>query len=183
MVAVRQPINAFWPTSARFNTGSFVLARFSLKPREHENGADIAASGAAKQGSWALDEQREAAATGAASSSGSTCEVTERRVGEVAVVAPSGVVDMLTAPQLEAAIRAAVDTKPTGLIVDLTAVEFLASAGMGVIVAAHDEVGSLTTFGVVAEGPATSRPLKLVGIADIVPLYATLDEALAALKS
>ena len=28
-----------------------------------------------------------------------------------------------------------------------------------------------------------SRPLKLVGIADIVDLYATLDEALAALKS
>jgi hypothetical protein len=35
----------------------------------------------------------------------------------------------------------------------------------------------------VADGPATSRPLKLVGIADIVPLFATLDDALAALRS
>lgn len=130
-----------------------------------------------------MDEQREAAAAEATSSSASTCEVSERRVGEVAVIAPSGVVDMLTAPQLEAAIRAAVATKPTALVVDLTAVEFLASAGMGVIVATHDEVGSTTNFCVVAEGPATSRPLKLVGIADIVPLYATLDEALAALQS
>jgi anti-anti-sigma factor len=129
-----------------------------------------------------LDEQREATAAGTASSSASTCEVSERRVGEVAIVAPSGVVDMLTAPQLETAIRAAVDTKPTGLVVDLTDVEFLASAGMGVIVAAHDEIGSVTNFCVVAEGPATSRPLKLVGIADIVALYATLDEALAALQ-
>jgi len=34
---------------------------------------------------------------------------------------------------------------------------------------------------VVADGPATSRPLRLVGIADIIDLYATLDEALAAL--
>jgi anti-anti-sigma factor len=183
MPAVGRPTTALQPTSARFNIGSFCFAGFSLKPREHKVTPDIAASGTAKQGSWALDEQREAAAAGAASSSASTCEVSERRVGEVAVVAPSGVVDMLTAPQLEAAIRAAVVTKPTGLVVDLTAVEFLASAGMGVIVAAHDEVGSLTNFCVVAEGPATSRPLKLVGIADIVPLYATLDEALAALKS
>lgn len=90
---------------------------------------------------------------------------------------------MLTAPQLEAAIRAAVESKPAALVVDLTAVDFLASAGMGVIVAAHDEIGSTANFCVVAEGPATSRPLKLVGIADIVPLYATLDDALAALQS
>jgi hypothetical protein len=38
-------------------------------------------------------------------------------------------------------------------------------------------------FAVVAEGPATSRPLKLVGIADVVGLHATLDEALAALAA
>ena len=183
MGVVWQPINAYRPTSAKFDTGGFVLAGFSLKPREHESGADIAASDAAEKESWALDEQREAAAAGTASSSGSTCEVTERRVGEVAVVAPSGVVDMLTAPQLEAAIRAAVDSKPTAVVVDLTAVEFLASAGMGVIVAAHDEAGSTTNFCIVADGPATSRPLKLVGIADIVALYATLDEALTALQS
>ncbi len=99
------------------------------------------------------------------------------------MVAPSGVVDMLTAPQLEAAIRTALARKPAGLVVDLTAVEFLASAGMGVIVAAHDEVEVGTSLCIVAEGPATSRPLKLVGVADIVPLYSTLDEALAALRS
>ncbi len=136
----------------------------------------------AKEGRWALDEQREAPATGAASS-GSTCEVSERQIGDVAVVAPTGVVDMLTAPQLEEAIRSALGKKPNALVVDLTAVDFLASAGMGVIVAAHEEKDDATTFSIVAEGPATSRPLKLVGIADIVPLYATLDEALGALES
>jgi anti-sigma B factor antagonist len=130
-----------------------------------------------------LDEQRDAPAAGAASSSGSACEVSERQIGEVAVVATAGVVDMLTAPQLEEAIRAALGKKPSGLVVDLTAVEFLASAGMGVIVAAHEEKDAATTFCIVAEGPATSRPLKLVGIADIVPMYASLDEALSALEA
>ena len=128
-----------------------------------------------------MNEHRESPADAATGGSASTCEVTEKWVGEVAVVAAVGVVDMLTAPQLEDALRTAVANKPEGLVVDLTDVEFLASAGMGVLVAAHDAKDEGTRFCVVADGPATSRPLKLVGIADIVPLYATLDEALAAL--
>jgi anti-sigma B factor antagonist len=130
-----------------------------------------------------LDEQRESPTGSATPASGSTCVVSERSVDEVAIVAASGVVDMLTAPQLETALRAALAKKPAHLVVDLTEVEFLASAGMGVLVAAHDEAGTATRLCVVAEGPATSRPLKLVGIADIVPLFATLDEAVASLRA
>jgi anti-sigma B factor antagonist len=129
-----------------------------------------------------LDEQREATTGDATPTSGSTCVVSERSVDEVAVVAASGVVDMLTAPQLEEALRTALGKEPAGLVVDLTEVEFLASAGMGVLVAAHDAAGTATRLCVVAEGPATSRPLKLVGIADIVPLFATLDAAVASLR-
>ncbi|OPX12153.1 STAS domain-containing protein [Mycobacterium sp. AT1] len=110
---------------------------------------------------------------------GSTCVVNERLVGQVAVIATSGVVDMITAPQLEDAITAALAKSPAGLVVDLTDVEFLASAGMGVLVAAHDAAPEGVDILIVADGPATSRPLKLVGIADIMPLHATLDEALA----
>jgi anti-sigma B factor antagonist len=107
-----------------------------------------------------------------------TVDISERWIDRVVVVSVSGVVDMLTAPQLEAAIEAALAQKPAALVVDFTDVDFLASAGMGVLVAAHDRVGADIRFCVVADGPATSRPLKLVGIADIVALYATLDEAL-----
>jgi anti-anti-sigma regulatory factor len=62
-------------------------------------------------------------------------------------------------------------------------VEFLASAWMGVLIAAQDELAPAVGFAVVADGPATSRPLKLVGVTDVVDLYATLDEALGALTS
>lgn len=95
----------------------------------------------------------------------------------------SGVVDMLTSPQLETAINNALEQKPAGVVIDFTEVEFLASAGMGVLVAAHDKAGSDVPISVVADGPATSRPLKLVGIADIVAMYPNLDEALAARKT
>jgi anti-sigma B factor antagonist len=112
-----------------------------------------------------------------------TCVVDERWVGRVVVVAASGVVDMLTAPDLERAVRAALEKNPTGLVMDFTDVEFLASAGMGVIVAVHEDIDSDMRFCIVADGPATSRPLKLVGIADLVKLYATTDEALSALSA
>ncbi|TDL07406.1 anti-sigma factor antagonist [Mycolicibacterium obuense] len=125
-----------------------------------------------------MDEQ---AADGTAASAGaSNCDVAERWVDGVAIVAVSGVVDMLTSPQLESAIDAALAQKPSAVVIDFTNVEFLASAGMGVLVAAHDKAGSEVAFSVVADGPATSRPLKLVGIAEIVSLYPSLDEALAA---
>ncbi|HKH50959.1 MAG TPA: STAS domain-containing protein, partial [Mycobacterium sp.] len=98
----------------------------------------------------------------------SSCTVEQKRVGEIDVLSVAGVVDMLTAPQLEEAITAAGKDSPQGVIVDLSAVDFLASAGMGILVAARDELPASVQFAVVADGPATSRPLKLVGIADIV---------------
>lgn len=104
------------------------------------------------------------------------------RVGGISVVSVAGTVDMITAPKLEAAIGSAAQGSPTAVVVDFTAVEFLASAGMGVLVAAHDDLAPAVKLVVVADGPATSRPLKLVGIAEVVDLFATLDEALAALQ-
>jgi anti-sigma B factor antagonist len=117
---------------------------------------------------------------GAASSS---CAIEERRVDSVSVVSVAGVVDMLTAPELEKAIAEAAKSSPAAVVIDMTGVEFLASAGMGVLIAAQDDLAPTITLAVVADGPATSRPLKLVGVTDVVDLYATLDEALAALTS
>ncbi|MED5814194.1 STAS domain-containing protein [Mycolicibacterium sp. 050232] len=112
-----------------------------------------------------------------------SCSVKAGRVGEVSVVTVAGTVDMLTAPQLEEAISTAAKDSPSAIVVDLGAVEFLASAGMGVLVAAQEKLGDTARFAVVADGPATSRPLKLVGIAEVVDLFATLDEALAAVQT
>ena len=111
------------------------------------------------------------------------CVVTEQWIGPIAVVSAAGDVDMLTAPALEDAIHAALGKDPAALVVDFSAVDFLASAGMGILVAVHDQVTPDVKFCVVADGPATGRPLKLVGIADIIKVYATLSDALAALTA
>jgi anti-anti-sigma factor len=127
-----------------------------------------------------LNEQPTATSTANATPSAG-CVINEAWFGRTVVISAAGVVDMLTSPQLESSITTSIQKNPSAVIIDLTNVEFLASAGMGVLVAARDQLSSDVGFGVVASGPATSRPLKLVGLAEIVGLYPTLEAARAAL--
>lgn len=119
------------------------------------------------------------AAHNVATAPNSSCMISEEWIGRTVVISASGVLDMLTSPQLEASITTSLQKRPSAIIIDLSDVDFLASAGMGVLVAARDQVGSHIKFAVVASGPATSRPLKLVGLAELIGLYPTLEEARA----
>ncbi|HEY9264292.1 MAG TPA: STAS domain-containing protein [Mycobacterium sp.] len=105
-------------------------------------------------------------------------QFTESQVDGVTVVTAVGAVDMLTAPQLQGVMTAALQRKPAGLILDMTQVDFLGSAGMQVLMHTRNQLGPETRFAVVADGPATSRPLKITGIADFIELFSTLDVAL-----
>lgn len=97
----------------------------------------------------------------------------------VVLTVRGGAVDLVTAPQLAESISNAAENRPSAVVVDLTHVEFFASAGMSVLVAAQAQVTPTAKFGVVAEGPATARPLKLVGVDEVVTIYSTIDSAIA----
>jgi anti-anti-sigma factor len=99
------------------------------------------------------------------------------------VLTVSGEVDLATVPALEAAIDEALATQSTALVIDLSAVEFLASAGLQTLVTTQERLGSSGQFAVVAEGAATSRPIQLTGLDEIFELYPTLAEALSHVKS
>ena len=105
----------------------------------------------------------------------------ESEVDGLAVVSVSGSVDMLTAPGLSEAIDAALAKKPKGLIVDLSKVEFLGSAGISVLMKTRDSLGDGTLFCVVADGPATHRPLTLLGINELMSLCRSMDDAVSKL--
>lgn len=60
----------------------------------------------------------------------------------------------------------------------MTHVDFLGSTGMQVVMITRNQLSPATRFGVVADGPATSRPLKITGVADVVELFSSLDVAL-----
>lgn len=105
-------------------------------------------------------------------------QFTEDQVDGIVVVTAVDAVDMLTAPRLQEVITAALARKPARLILDLTQVGFLGSAGMQVLMATRNRLGPDTRFAVVADGPATSRPLKITGIAEFIELFSSLDVAL-----
>ncbi len=106
-------------------------------------------------------------------------DIRESWIERIVVLSVCDAVDLLSAPQLTEAIHHALAQAPVGLIVDLTDVKFLASVGMRVLVEAQEQANAISArFGVVAEGAATSRPIRLLGIDAILALYSTLDDAL-----
>jgi anti-anti-sigma factor len=106
-------------------------------------------------------------------------DVQQKWIDRVVVVSVRGDVDALTAPQLSDGIFEALSEEPSALVVDLSAVDFMASSGMAVLVSAKERVAATAQFGVVADGPGTSRPLKLMGLDAVIAMYPTLDDALA----
>ncbi|MCV7261404.1 STAS domain-containing protein [Mycobacterium shimoidei] len=109
-------------------------------------------------------------------------DVSEKRVDELVVLSVSGNVDMLSAPWLTEAIDAALAKRPAGLVVDLSRVDFLGSAGISVLMTTHGNMGDSGRFAVVADGPATHRPLTLLGLNEIMSLHRTLDDAVSELS-
>jgi anti-sigma B factor antagonist len=101
-----------------------------------------------------------------------------RWIRQTVVISVQMDLDMLGAPYLTTAIEQSLSIAPSALVVDLTKVEFLASAGIAALLAANDLAGTDTKFAVVAAGRATSRPLQLLGLDDFLSLHPTLDDAL-----
>jgi anti-anti-sigma factor len=100
--------------------------------------------------------------------------------GGAVVVEVAGDVDMGTAPELREQAGAALDRHPTTLVVDLLGADFLASAGLSVLI----EVRSRTDqegirLAIVADGYAVLRALEIVGLDTQFDLYATRAAALA----
>ena len=106
--------------------------------------------------------------------------VSPRRDGETLVLHVAGDLDVLTAPtlgtHLDVALSSALATSV--VIVDLTDVEFLSSAGISVLVETHRLTASSDlSLRVVAEGPVTSRPLRLMRLDEVIDLYPTVEAA------
>jgi anti-sigma B factor antagonist len=101
----------------------------------------------------------------------------------VAVLTVTGEVDLATAPVLEGAISDVLADNPPALVIDLSPVQFLASAGLQILVATQEKLADTADFAVVANGPATSRPIQLTGLDEIFPLYPVLNEALSAVRA
>ncbi|HYO03622.1 MAG TPA: STAS domain-containing protein [Mycobacterium sp.] len=105
----------------------------------------------------------------------------ERRDGYT-VLSVDGVVDLATSPSLEEVLADLLGERPNALVIDLTAVTFLASVGLRILAETHEGIGGTGKFAVVASGPVTARPIQLTKLDEFLALYSTVDDAVAALR-
>jgi anti-sigma B factor antagonist len=99
-----------------------------------------------------------------------------RRDGAAAVLAVSGEVDMATAPRLRRDVLAALRDAPEALVLDLTGVTFLGSAGLTVLVEARRSAGTALR---VAAGHAARRTIEVAGLTALFSVHPTVAAALA----
>lgn len=115
---------------------------------------------------------------GDAASSAGTVALEDR--DGTAVLRVEGALDLALAPKLRRLAERAARLDPPVLVIDLTGVTFLASAGMAELVRVHRGRTAAAPLRVVATGRITLRPLELTRLTDELALYPSLTEALAA---
>jgi anti-anti-sigma factor len=96
--------------------------------------------------------------------------------GEPAVLRVSGALDL--APELQRLVDQATRTGPRLPVVDLSAVDFLASAGMAVLVRAHRHAAP-SAVRAAASGRLTLRPPEMTRLTDELAVFPALAAALA----
>ncbi|MFR9800955.1 STAS domain-containing protein [Pseudonocardia sp. RS010] len=106
--------------------------------------------------------------------------VTVEQVPEGVVLAVTGALDLALAPGLRRAVEHAARLHPALLVIDLTAVTFLASAGMAELVRADRRLRAQVPVRVVASGRLVLRPLELTRLTDELAIRPTRADALAA---
>jgi len=90
-------------------------------------------------------------------------------------------VDSLTCHEVESTLQAAIATNPRQVICEFTTTKYISSAGLRVFLLAAKNLkragGQLSL--VCAKGNYVYEVLELTGITHIVPVFETLDEAMA----
>ena len=98
------------------------------------------------------------------------------------VLVVRGEVDLSTGGRLlDAGNAALLDAVGRPVVLDLSGVDFLSSSGLGLLVALHDDGrdrGSPLRV-VVNRSRPVIRPIRTMGLDEVLSLYSTLDEAVA----
>jgi len=100
----------------------------------------------------------------------------------VAVLRVCGEIDMVTASSFAKGIDDVLVSDPPSLVIDLSEVTLLASAGLRLLVMANERFGKSSGFTVAARS-AAARVIELTDLDQTFHMYPTLDEAFEAVRS
>jgi anti-sigma B factor antagonist len=101
--------------------------------------------------------------------------------GGAVVVTVSGEIDGTTSGDLHSAIASVMQEAPDAVVVDLSDVTFLGSAGLYILSGHSHALGSLTRFMVVSASYVTSRPIELIDLRRSVEVFASLEDAIGSI--
>ena len=111
------------------------------------------------------------------------------RTGPVSVLAVGGEIDLGSAPRLRAVLDEVLDGPGawpiTGVVLDLTAVAFLGSAGLAVLVDAHERAAQqriALTLVIGGAGSPVARVLQSAGLDEHLHVHRSVTTALAAVE-
>ncbi len=108
--------------------------------------------------------------------------VTQTDRGSQPVLVVRGEVDLSTGGRLRDTVSSVLQQTGAGpVILDLTAVDFLSSSGLGHLVALDEEGRQLSRplRIVVDDTRSVVRPITTMGLDDVLSLFGTVDEAVA----
>jgi anti-sigma B factor antagonist len=100
------------------------------------------------------------------------------------IVQVSGTVDALTAPELAKTLTNQVAAGHVNLVVDLTAVDFMSSAGLRTLLGAVKESRSSGgDLRIASTNPGIDKVLKMSGFHNIAKVFASQSEAVSSFRA
>lgn len=109
-------------------------------------------------------------------------DITEERRGRVVVLRPVGRINNETSAEFERKLLATIGTTPAAVLVDLSTVEYISSAGLRVLmIAARQSKASAGRLAVAELAPLVKEIFTITRFSQVVPVFETTAEAIPAL--
>jgi anti-sigma B factor antagonist len=111
---------------------------------------------------------------------GAELNVTVRKTDKAAVVAVAGEVDVYTSPLLQERLVEVLRGGSSSIVLDLSAVTFLDSTGLGVLITGLKRCRSADgDLVLVTTQPNVLKVLEITGLNDVFQIYELVDDAIA----
>ena len=111
---------------------------------------------------------------------GAELDVTVRKVDGTAVVAVAGEIDVYTSPLLQERLVEVLRDGSSSIVLDLSAVTFLDSTGLGVLITGLKRCRSADgDLVLVTAQPNVLKVLEITGLNDVFKVHDSVDDALA----
>jgi len=101
----------------------------------------------------------------------------------VTVMSVSGRLDSVTSGALDTEVKNRIAAGQTRLVLDLSALDYISSAGLRVFLIAARALRDKGALGLAAPQPMVRQVLEIAGVTSLLKVYGSAADAVAALKS